>query len=456
MQIDQDYFRSLLQETIDENPLACRAVLSLCRVEFTESVETLAVSLGKPSVLRVNLGFLQRHCETEKHVKAVLIHEFLHILLGHTLTFKRMTPALNVALDAVINAIIHRKLGDEYSSMMAAYYRESDGLLRLLRPPNDEERSTLNHALWHRLPCDPLWQLHSSVYTGQALAEDVFSVARSMGGKISEVFLAGRPSLLGDHDRDPSEFGNLDPVDERKLKQALVVLDARGIFHDRDTAKPQIFRSAPVQKSVPASWRAKTLAVLRRLIVPDPRSRLALPQTRTHLAPVLNTSDRRGTLRALWSPLIPEIAWDAAHPQPAGSVQIYLDVSGSMNPFLDALVALLAGFSNHIRKPLWAFSTQVHPARIVGGELQASSTGGTMLGCVYRHIRQTKPRKALIVTDGFVDDSSASACPRDLCTIEAIIPHDGYDTILGNQHKIPTTRLSKLSATGFTVPTPNR
>lgn len=67
-----------------------------------------------------------------------------------------------------------------------------------------------------------------------------------------------------------------------------------------------------------------------------------------------------------------------------------------------------------------------------------------MLGCVYQHIRQTRPEKALIVTDGFVEDSSAGAKPRELCAIEALIPHDGYDTILVNQHKIPTTRLSKL------------
>ena len=452
MQIDQDYFRSLLQETIDENPLACRAVLSLCRIDFTESVETLAVSLGKPSILHVNLGFLQRHCETEKHVKAVLIHEFLHILLGHTLKFKKMTPALNIALDAVINAVIHRKLGEEYSSMMAAYYREAEGLLRLLRPATQEENSAAYSARWHNGPSDPLLELHSSIYTGKALADDVLSIANSMGGKISGVFPAGRPGLLGDHDRDPSELEKLDPADEHKLKQALVVLDAKGIFSDQDATKPQILSRAPLQKSVPASWRAKTSPVLRRLIVPDPRSRLTLPQTRTHLAPVLNASDRRGALRALWSPLIPEIAWNTVHPQPAGSVQIYLDVSGSMNSFLDALVALLAGFSSHIRKPLWAFSTQVHPARIVGGELQTVSTGGTMLGCVYRHIRQTRPRKALIVTDGFVDDSSASACPRDICTIEAIIPHDGYDVILLNQHKIPTIRLSKLPTAALLAP----
>ena len=447
MRIDQDYFRSLLQETIDENPLACRAVLSLCRIDFTESVQTLAVSLGKPSVLHVNLGFLQRHCETEKHVKAVLIHEFLHILLGHTLKFKKMTPALNVALDAVINAVIHRKLGEEYSSMMAAYYRDAEGLLRLLRPATPEEHSAAYTAKRHHLPCDPLLHLHASLYTGQAVADDVLSIANSMGGKISEVFLGGRPSLLGDHDRDLSELENLDPADEQKLRQALVVLDAKGIFSDQDATKPQILSRAPVQKRVPLPWRKQTLPVLRRLLVPDPRSRLTLPQTRTHLAPVLNTSDRRGTLRALWSPLIPEITWDTAHPQQAGSVQIYLDVSGSMNSFLDALIALLSGFSSHIRQPLWAFSTQVQPARIVAGELQTSTTGGTMLGCVYQHIRQTRPAKALIVTDGFVDDSSAGACPREFCTIEAIIPHDGHDAILVNQHKIPTTRLSKLSTT---------
>lgn len=448
MRIDQDYFRSILQETIDENPLACRAVLSLCRVDFTDSVQTLAVSLGKPSVLHVNLRFLQSHCQTEKHVKAVLIHEFLHILLGHTLKFEKMTPALNLALDAVINAIIHRKLGEEYSSMMAAYYREAMGLLRLLRPLNDREKTALHDARWRGLGkdrLDPMIEVHANIYGGLVLADDILSIARGSGDRIPDIFLDGRSSLLGDHDGDFWELENLDPVEQGRLKQALVVLDSKGIFRQTDATKPQILRQAPVQKCVPAAWRALTLPVLRRLLVPDACSRLTTTRTRTHLAPVLNSSDRRGALRALWSPLIPEIAWDTAHPHPAGSVQIYLDVSGSMHSFLDALIALLGGFHSHIRQPLWAFSTQVHPARIVGGELQTSTTGGTMLGCVYQHIRQTKPAKALIITDGFVEDSAAGACPPELCTIEAIIPHDGYDAILVNQHKLPTTRLSKLS-----------
>jgi hypothetical protein len=144
MRIDETHFRSLLSELIDENPLCCRAVLSICRVEFTTSVETLCVSLGKRSTLRVNLDFVSARCGTEAHVKALITHEFLHVLLGHTTRFKSMSPTLNIALDAVINSIIHRTLGDPYSSMMGGYYESAKGLLRLLRPPTREDSCALN------------------------------------------------------------------------------------------------------------------------------------------------------------------------------------------------------------------------------------------------------------------------------------------------------------------------
>jgi len=74
--IDKQLFRAILHELIDENPIACRAVLSICDVEFSGSVETLAVTLSKPVVLKVNLRFLQEHCHTENQVKAVLVQEF--------------------------------------------------------------------------------------------------------------------------------------------------------------------------------------------------------------------------------------------------------------------------------------------------------------------------------------------------------------------------------------------
>jgi len=106
-------------------------------VEFTPAVQTPAVSLGNRSVLQVNLDFVREHCETEDHVHALLMDEFLHILLGHTVNIQRMTPALDIALDAVINAIIHRTCGASHSSLMASYYAGAKGPLRLLRPMTD-------------------------------------------------------------------------------------------------------------------------------------------------------------------------------------------------------------------------------------------------------------------------------------------------------------------------------
>ena len=116
-------FRMLLAELIDENPFAIRAVLKILEVEFTERVPTLAVTREQRPRLLVNLAFVGEHCRTDDHVKAVICHEFLHVLLCHTEDKRPLTPARHLAFDAVINAIIHRTLGPSFSSMMGTTTR---------------------------------------------------------------------------------------------------------------------------------------------------------------------------------------------------------------------------------------------------------------------------------------------------------------------------------------------
>ena len=113
--MNETTFRALLGELIDDNPFACPALLQILDIVFTDAVPTLAVSCGTEPRLLVNLGFVRQHCRTEAHVKAVICHEFLHVLLRHTERADPVTPAEHLALDAVINAIIHRTLGEEYS-----------------------------------------------------------------------------------------------------------------------------------------------------------------------------------------------------------------------------------------------------------------------------------------------------------------------------------------------------
>lgn len=438
MHIDEDLFRSILLETIDENPLASRAALSLCSVQFTSDVPSLSVSLGKKSTLSVNLDFVRAHCRTVKHVKTLLIHEFLHILLGHTLRIKELTPALNIALDAVINAIIHRKFGAPYSSLMSEYYGAQSGLIALLRPLNLREAKRLENAKNKSVSPPPLLDLHSGLYEGRTLADDVLSIANSFNQRALKKALSSGLVLIGNHEREPQTLNGLGEAGCEKFKQALATV-GDGVFREPSILGSPSLRIQPMERSASATWRQSTLPIIKRLLLPDPKSPPASTFDQTTFVPILNSCDRRGSLRALWNPLITEIAWPTRRKIPEGTVQIYLDVSGSMTPFLEALVALLAGFYTQIRKPLWAFSTKVFPARITNGKLSTQTTGGTSLACVFDHIRKTAPRKALIVTDGFVEYCQQ----RPTGEVEAIIPHNGYLEIL-KEIGLPVTRLPNL------------
>ena len=91
-------FHAIYQELIDENPLAIRAVLRILETEFTDQVPTLAVTCEQRPRLLVNLAFLSAHCRTEAQVKAVICHEFLHVLLRHTESITELTPPEHLAL----------------------------------------------------------------------------------------------------------------------------------------------------------------------------------------------------------------------------------------------------------------------------------------------------------------------------------------------------------------------
>ena len=92
--------------------------------------------------------------------------------------------------------------------------------------------------------------------------------------------------------------------------------------------------------------------------------------------------------------------WVVERPVKSGAVQVYLDVSGSMNNILPPLLDLLRQFGSVIERPFWGFSTVVRPAKLKDGRLLTQSSGGTSIDCVLAHIAQTNPKTALIVTDG--------------------------------------------------------
>jgi hypothetical protein len=416
-------------------------VLKVLCVDFTEEVPTLAVTLEARPRMLVNLAFVAAHCATEAEVKAVICHEFLHVLLRHTERFARLAPAEHIALDAVINAIIHRQLGPEYSDMMARYYANATGVDRLLRRPGSNE-------YWQQPRDDRVHVAWRGLYGGSLVADDIADVARDLERDNAAVL----ERLLGGHGDEQGAVGSgqpLPPALEEALDRVMKAMNGDGIWrspHGRGVGAGAYTNAVVAVDVNLQKWRRETYAVLRRHLVPDPKATQREPEAYQFGLPVLSPGDRRASLRALWSPFLPEAVWHSERPGLAASAQVYLDVSGSMNAEMPLIVALLGRLSKHIRRPFWAFSDVVAPARIQDGRLVADTTGGTSMRCVLKHLAKTQPEAAVVVTDGYIERlSRADVEAVRRVRLHAVITRNGNPALL-RAAGIPYTQLSRIPA----------
>jgi hypothetical protein len=347
-------------------------------------------------------------------------------MLNHTGEYPVWDPAINLALDAVINHIIHRSCGSEYSEFCRVYYARATGWMELLAPAESWE--TLGEKNESGVERDPdLIELRAKLLTGRVLADDILDLARGIE------FGRKRRKFLGNHDPDLQAAPGTRPASElivKALDETFRQLDGSGIFrnpveHGFSTPTPADHEWRAGDEKL-RSWERTAWQVLTPLLTPDPRSSLVEFDDYRAVLPVLNGSDRRGVLRSLWNPLLPEIDWNLPVRRPSGSVQVYLDVSGSMEAEMQSLVTLLSRLRRWIRMPFWAFSDEVAPATIRNGILRTSTTGGTSMNCVLAHLAETRPTKALVVTDGYI-----GRCRTELLhearntSIYALVSRDG-------------------------------
>jgi len=452
------HFEALLQELIDENPFAIRAALQILKVEYTESISTLAVTCEAQPRMLVNLGFLGRHAHTETQAKAVIVHEFLHVLLRHTEGRQPITPARHLAFDAVINAIIHRQYGEPYSSMMATYYADAKGQQKLLRPMNEAELDWLHRHGSTNTRNVPQWaQAWHGLYSGRLVADDIESLAGTLN---VSVLLPPRGANFGPFTLDPQVanvgdlLGNHDDLGQelegalaKAVESALNQMNGHGIWRspgERGVGGPMVDALFPSDKTPMRAWEAKALAVIRRHITPDRHSRSHYEELGRYRIPVLSPSDRRAFLQAQWSPFLPESSWAGHRLQRDGTAQVYLDVSGSMNAEMPLVVGLLNRLGRHIRRPFWAFSDHVAPAVIENGKLRTSTTGGTSMQCVLVHVAKTRPDAAIVVTDGFIESISRSLVAQTHGTrLHVLVTRDGNPALVAKAG-LPYTQLEKV------------
>ncbi|MBK6771335.1 MAG: hypothetical protein IPG78_04190 [Ignavibacteria bacterium] len=188
MKWTEKQIRYIIQDMAEENPLACKALFTVSEIEFTENVPTMAVSLSSKPVLKINRAFCNNFLLTENDVKTVLLHEFLHVLMLHTEKYKICDPFLNIALDAIINAVIYRYKGIEYAGFFARYYKW-EYLSFLLRPKTDDAVDVIKKS-W--------MEIHEKIYAGKYCADDLYELLVYLQNKVKIKDLQNI-KLLGNH-----------------------------------------------------------------------------------------------------------------------------------------------------------------------------------------------------------------------------------------------------------------
>ncbi|RMF83626.1 MAG: hypothetical protein D6739_06980 [Nitrospirae bacterium] len=122
--------------------------------------------------------------------------------------------------------------------------------------------------------------------------------------------------------------------------------------------------------------------------------------------PLWNARDRRGAVAACAGD--PILLWrnPVMHleREDTGRAHVYLDVSDSLAHHLQLLYGALLSVRSFIHPMVHLFSTVVADLPLEGLRRgRVETTGGTRLGCVLDHIRRQGIRRALILTDGWVE-----------------------------------------------------
>lgn len=395
-------------------------LLGLLDIEVTDAVPTAAVTLGLDSRLLVNPDFAERHCRTDASLVMLVLHELWHVALGHTRLYDRLTPAQNWAFDAVINAQLCRQFPDAaHTRLFRELYDAGRLPWALLRPP-EGWRSGAERWFPGRAG-----EVHRLLYSdSSASTEELFRLLPTLEVEGADLL----DGLLGSHYDQEGEA----PTPE-VLKEIHDIVAEWPMVEQRSGR--DLGGEARRRRISLGERREDAVRVLRRALM-----RLAglsadagpLRQASAGVDSVLPYGrDRRALLRELWGDAVPvhraELAGRTLTHR--GRVQVYLDVSGSMDGVLRPLYAALVGLAPWIAPRVQLFSTElaaVPMERLHRGDLV--TTGGTSIDCVTGHILADRVERALIVTDGWVGaipGEHLAALKRRRVRIEAAITHAG-------------------------------
>ena len=389
--------------------------LSLFRVRFSEKTKTACVTCGESPELLLNKDFVEAHCQTNEHLFMLVMHELYHVILGHTTLFPRATEVRNLVFDAVINAILCSLFPQpEFTSFFTDYYPSDRMPFALLRPKGDGTPPAAESAL--------------NLLYGGSDAGTYYDVYEALleSGCVKEVKLVvksdGEPLLLGSHDEENEEIS-------QEMKDLIHKIISKWPSPDRplqgqDLGAEERERRFGAEVDPADRLRLGIRRLMRRAAMPgknEARRRSVREMTCDTTTFLPDWRDRSHEARevAFGDALIYRTTASLRRPSIRDNRQafVYFDVSGSVADEVPSVAQTLLPYCRVGLCTVHVFSTVVRPASasdLAGRKF--SSTGGTDINCVLRHVLDLppgkRPRAAVVITDGFTGKPHTALAER--------------------------------------------
>jgi hypothetical protein len=396
------------------------ALLRVSSIEWSTDVATACVECSAQPRLLFNPDFVAKHCTTPQKLAFLLLHEMSHISLGHTGLYTRITPAQNIAYDAVINATILHGLRQRgitlagWDAMPLSTYSATKEPEFILRPPPG----------WPDAPSwkasaglDPtLREIHERLYNARQIEDLTYGeIVRALAPHVVDPTSAGElvARLLGAHGTTEGEqramSGGRDANAHKMLGAVIAALPINeGVTYGKGFTLESVLLRAKKEERMVVALRS----LMRKALINDCSVR-RVERVPVGIMTADSSRDRRAAVRRYAArtlgapaPLLFRGESTRVLTTPDGACSIYLDVSGSMGQWPARLHAALQPLRRLIAPELHAFSTEVvsmSRAEFLRGRVR--TTGGTDVGVVLEHVtaraRHRRPYSALLLTDGY-------------------------------------------------------
>lgn len=412
---DEEKIIARILDVIPPRSFELTTFLSLFRVRFSEKTKTACVTCRESPELLLNKDFIEAHCQTNEHLFMLVMHELYHVILGHTTLFPRATEVRNLVFDAVINAILCSLFTKpEFTSFFTDYYPSDKMPSALLRPKGEGTPLAAEPAL--KL-------LYGGSDTGTY--HDVYE-ALIKSGCVKEIKLVvtsdGEPLLLGSHDEE-------NEVISQEMKDLIHKIISKWPSPDRplqgqDLGAEDRERGFDAEVDSTTRLRLGIRRLMRRVALPGKKAvrrrsvREMVCETATFLP---DWHDRSHEARevAFGDALIYSTTTRLQRPSSRDNRRafVYFDVSGSVAEQVPSVAQALLPYYRGGLCTVHVFSTVVHPASARDlATRKFSSTGGTDIDCVLKHVLElpprTRPRSVVVVSDGFTGKPDAALAER--------------------------------------------